>query len=618
MNIFTKIKIIKNLFFKKRLFFGEKMGYLVCQNCGGYYKLKEGESAEDFVACQCYGQLVYVESLEDIKENEEVQDKSVLKLNADYDHNNSSDFIVVNGDSEPVTPGEKEIDQDIDVKDDLDHPVEEPTVKNRAYYRRYDHYSKPDITYLKNLKDVPGLINALYYDDPNIKLEAAQALSVVGDDRALGPLNKIINHEGGSLKLYAEIAVKQIHSRKYGYQSHSRDDYRPTSTQPTESSESHQPIHNIPQEEVPPEKVSIDELPQKGVSEEKFPQERVSEDEISHEGVSGDEVIRKKVSIEEFSKVSEDKVIQEEISEDIVKTDTHGPVSSDISRIDDEKDVSKFGDEKDITLTDDEKDITPINHGKDLSTPDDEKVPEEIKNKPSAVKESDIKLVDDESLDEELTHNDSTDFEVSEPEDLKAETELLKELKTSNLEIPDDQKVEINIKSSEGIPEETNRSVRTNLISENKLSSETNISPEGNQSSESKKSYETKKSSEKISRKLPGKTPLVSMKTFDDTPISSDDFNNQPVPDPNNPGMIRNITGVFKNSTTPVPASVVNDKIVPPKPSPVVTNTTINDKKTDSFTQKEESTDKQIIGFIILFSIILIVGVILTMTQMEI
>ena len=590
MNIFKKVKIIKNLFFKKRLFFGEKMGYLVCQNCGGYYKLKEGESAEDFVACQCYGQLVYVESLEDIKENEEVQNKSVLKLNADYDHNNSSDFIVVNGDSEPVTPGEKEIDQDIDVKDDLDHPVEEPTVKNRAYYRRYDHYSKPDITYLKNLKDVPGLINALYYDDPNIKLEAAQALSVVGDDRALGPLNKIINHEGGSLKLYAEIAVKQIHSRKYGYQSHSRDDYRPTSTQPTESSESHQPIHNIPQEEVPPEEVSIDELPQKGVSEEEFPQERVSED----------------------------KVIREELSADIVKTDTQGPVSSDTSRIHDEKDVSKFGDEKDITLTDDEKDITPIGHGKDLSIPYDEKVPEEIKNKPSAVKESDIKLVDDESLDEELTHNDSTDFEVSEPEDLKAETELLKELKTSNLEIPDDQKVEINIKSSEGIPEETNRSVRTNLISENKLSSETNISPEGNQSSESKKSYETKKSSEKISRKLPGKTPLVSMKTFDDTPISSDDFNNQPVPDPNNPGMIRNITGVFKNSTTPVPAPVVNDKIVPPKPSPVVTNTTINDKKTDSFTQKEESTDKQIIGFIILFSIILIVGVILTMTQMEI
>jgi len=588
-----KEKIIENLFLqKKRLFFGEKMGYLVCQNCGGYYKLKDGESAEDFVACQCYGQLVYVESLEDIKENEEVKDKSVLKLNADSDHDviDDSDYIVVNGDSEPETQGAHEKDQVIDVKKGLNHALREPTVKNRAYYRRYDYYSKPDITYMKNLKDVPGLINALFYDDPNIRLEAAQALSVVGDDRALGPLNKIINHEGGSLKLYAEIAVKQIHSRKYGYQSHSRDDYRPTSTQPTESSESHQPIHNIPQEEVPPEEVSIDELPQKGVSEEEFPQERVSED----------------------------KVIREELSADIVKTDTQGPVSSDTSRIHDEKDVSKFGDEKDITLTDDEKDITPIGHGKDLSIPYDEKVPEEIKNKPSAVKESDIKLVDDESLDEELTHNDSTDFEVSEPEDLKAETELLKELKTSNLEIPDDQKVEINIKSSEGIPEETNRSVRTNLISENKLSSETNISPEGNQSSESKKSYETKKSSEKISRKLPGKTPLVSMKTFDDTPISSDDFNNQPVPDPNNPGMIRNITGVFKNSTTPVPAPVVNDKIVPPKPSPVVTNTTINDKKTDSFTQKEESTDKQIIGFIILFSIILIVGVILTMTQMEI
>jgi len=558
-----KEKIIENLFLqKKRLFFGEKMGYLVCQNCGGYYKLKDGESAEDFVACQCYGQLVYVESLEDIKENEEVKDKSVLKLNADSDHDviDDSDYIVVNGDSEPETQGAHEKDQVIDVKKGLNHALREPTVKNRAYYRRYDYYSKPDITYMKNLKDVPGLINALFYDDPNIRLEAAQALSVVGDDRALEPLNKIINQEGGSLKLYAEIAVKQIRSKKYGYQSHSRDDYRKTSKQPTESPESQKPIPEISQEEVSQEEVFEDELIQKDVSEHEFPQEGVSEHEVIREELSGDEV----------------------------KTDIHEPVTKDISKIHDEKDVSHYTDGKDITLTDEETEITTIDHGKDVSSQDDEIIFEEVKNKPSAVKESDIKLVDN----EELSHDDYTDFEVSQTQHLKAEPENLKNLKKSNLEIPDDQRVEINVMASEGISMETNTS------------------------SESAEISETNKSSEKNSTGIPGKTQPVSLKTVDDTLISSDAFNSQPVLDSNNPSMIGNITGVFKNSATAVPTPVVNDKIVSQKPSPVLTNTTITHKKSDSFAKNEENTDKQIIGFIILFSIILIVGVILTLTQM--
>jgi len=558
-----KEKIIENLFLqKKRLFFGEKMGYLVCQNCGGYYKLKDGESAEDFVACQCYGQLVYVESLEDIKENEEVKDKSVLKLNADSDHDviDDSDYIVVNGDSEPETQGAHEKDQVIDVKKGLNHALREPTVKNRAYYRRYDYYSKPDITYMKNLKDVPGLINALFYDDPNIRLEAAQALSVVGDDRALEPLNKIINQEGGSLKLYAEIAVKQIRSKKYGYQSHSRDDYRKTSKQPTESPESQKPIPEISQEEVSQEEVFEDELIQKDVSEHEFPQEGVSEHEVIREELSGDEV----------------------------KTDIHEPVTKDISKIHDEKDVSHYTDGKDITLTDEETEITTIDHGKDVSSQDDEIIFEEVKNKPSAVKESDIKLVDN----EELSHDDYTDFEVSQTQHLKVEPENLKNLKKSNLEIPDDQRVEINVMASEGISMETNTS------------------------SESAEISETNKSSEKNSTGIPGKTQPVSLKTVDDTLISSDAFNSQPVLDSNNPSMIGNITGVFKNSATAVPTPVVNDKIVSQKPSPVLTNTTITHKKSDSFAKNEENTDKQIIGFIILFSIILIVGVILTLTQM--
>lgn len=40
-------------------------GYLICTQCGGYYKLKEGENPSDFVSCECGGPLQYYNSLEE-------------------------------------------------------------------------------------------------------------------------------------------------------------------------------------------------------------------------------------------------------------------------------------------------------------------------------------------------------------------------------------------------------------------------------------------------------------------------------------------------------------------------------------------------------------------------
>jgi hypothetical protein len=37
------------------------MSYLVCDDCGGYYELQEGESADDFENCQCGGHLKFLE-----------------------------------------------------------------------------------------------------------------------------------------------------------------------------------------------------------------------------------------------------------------------------------------------------------------------------------------------------------------------------------------------------------------------------------------------------------------------------------------------------------------------------------------------------------------------------
>ena len=42
----------------------DNRGYVVCEECGGYYELEEGESPDDFESCSCGGKLKYVKNLE--------------------------------------------------------------------------------------------------------------------------------------------------------------------------------------------------------------------------------------------------------------------------------------------------------------------------------------------------------------------------------------------------------------------------------------------------------------------------------------------------------------------------------------------------------------------------
>jgi len=41
------------------------MGYLICEKCGGYYKLQEGEKADNYDYCQCGGKLKYFDHITD-------------------------------------------------------------------------------------------------------------------------------------------------------------------------------------------------------------------------------------------------------------------------------------------------------------------------------------------------------------------------------------------------------------------------------------------------------------------------------------------------------------------------------------------------------------------------
>ena len=48
------------------------LGYLECQNCGGYYELQPGESPEDFDKCECGEKLKYTKSIPGINQSEDL------------------------------------------------------------------------------------------------------------------------------------------------------------------------------------------------------------------------------------------------------------------------------------------------------------------------------------------------------------------------------------------------------------------------------------------------------------------------------------------------------------------------------------------------------------------
>jgi hypothetical protein len=216
------------------------MGYLICQECGGYYKLEKGESKEDFVSCECYGSLTYVDDIDGyLKENNEPNKDISMNVNDNSIETEFNDF------EDGLNNEEKDGFEDETFQNDFEDetsPINHKSesfsfpsfkgsdsqgVKNRNYYREINSKDKkPDIDKLKLIKDVNGIIEALSYNDSGVKLEAVKALGSIGDERALEPLDKVKTGEKGILKTYAENAIFHIESKKRGLKSQNRAYYR--------------------------------------------------------------------------------------------------------------------------------------------------------------------------------------------------------------------------------------------------------------------------------------------------------------------------------------------------------------------------------------------------------
>lgn len=92
------------------------MGYLICQECGGYYKLENGESKEDFVSCQCYGSLIYVEDIDKYLNGNNGSNKG-YESNNDCESNKDFPEMVENKLSNVKSINEAQLDNFLDDPD---------------------------------------------------------------------------------------------------------------------------------------------------------------------------------------------------------------------------------------------------------------------------------------------------------------------------------------------------------------------------------------------------------------------------------------------------------------------------------------------------------------------
>ncbi|AXV39046.1 HEAT repeat domain-containing protein [Methanobacterium sp. BAmetb5] len=218
------------------------MGYLVCQECGGYYKLQEGESKDDFVSCECYGTLVYVESIEDYfnpdeQFPDEVKDKSsddVLKTLKNESTTSVTENLDDNSsDSYPEEPGDRPFNPILEVPGDRQSaPIfEKPGDKSPTPILENKEKKDSDIkssALPEEMADTPSKISINSEGDSGYKESVAGVIEKLSTESSPIPETKKSVASGPSkppsFPLFRQPEGKQtIKNRNYYHKINSRD-----------------------------------------------------------------------------------------------------------------------------------------------------------------------------------------------------------------------------------------------------------------------------------------------------------------------------------------------------------------------------------------------------------
>lgn len=140
-------------------------GYLICENCNGYYQLQEGESPSDFDFCECGGHLNYHETLDFFSEknNETVSKNS--ESNMDY---NEIQEMVINlkNKAEKRKKEFEELSKKVEIQEEILNEIKDG---KRNLWENNPKPTRSTYNQPENKLNVSGN-NAIYsFDEKNLK-----------------------------------------------------------------------------------------------------------------------------------------------------------------------------------------------------------------------------------------------------------------------------------------------------------------------------------------------------------------------------------------------------------------------------------------------------------------
>ncbi len=178
------------------------MPYLICKNCDGYYKLKEGESLKDFEECECGGSLRQVESL-NIPYNTERVRTIVEAFNKDSEHAKKK---------KGSSAGNKRLSITVDYTDGLHKLLKEDKIPKK------DISAEMQKTAFKEVALIPELYKMDYIDpvDNDTKLFIMKLLAdIVSEGRGIiEAANEIASKTGLSYEDAEKISKNELNRIK--------------------------------------------------------------------------------------------------------------------------------------------------------------------------------------------------------------------------------------------------------------------------------------------------------------------------------------------------------------------------------------------------------------------
>jgi hypothetical protein len=160
-------------------------GYLICENCNGYYHLQDGESPSDFDFCECGGHLNYQEELDIISDN--ISSDTFESKEEDLDYEEMQQMVInLKNKAEKRKKQFEELSKKVEIQEELLNEI-----KGSQWTDLKSKKPRPDDRFnlrRNRLENISGNTNIYPFDEKSVmetmKKEEAKLMATVYEKRS--------------------------------------------------------------------------------------------------------------------------------------------------------------------------------------------------------------------------------------------------------------------------------------------------------------------------------------------------------------------------------------------------------------------------------------------------